>query len=198
MISIDFDLLENKESYKLLIGSVVPRPIAFITSLSENHLLNGAPFSYFNIVSSVPPLLSVSIRKEGPRPKDTLRNILENKQFVIHLVTENYLKEVNQSSFSYSSEISEIEVTHLTPVKSSKITVPGIKEAKIRFECLLEQTVDLPGSVLIIGRVVYAHFDDSVYENGKINLQKLQPISRLAGNDYGKIGEIITMKRPEE
>lgn len=198
MISIDFNLIESKDINKLLIGSVVPRPIAFITSLSDTHRLNGAPFSYFNVVSSDPPLLSVSIRKEGLNPKDTLKNILQARQFVIHIVTENYLNEVNQASFSYPSDISEIEITRLTPVESTKIIVPGIKEAKIRFECILETTLDLPGSVMVIGRVVYGHFDDSVYENGKINLQNLSPISRLAGNDYGKIGEIITIKRPSE
>lgn len=198
MISINFELLENKEQYKLLIGSVVPRPIAFVTTLSDKHVLNGAPFSYFNVVSSEPPLLSISIRKEGNEPKDTLRNILAKKQFVIHIVSENYLEQVNQSSFAYHSEVSEVEVTKLTRIESSIIDVPGVKEAKIRFECILETSLDLEGSVLIIGRVVYAHFDESVYEQGKINLKALDPISRLAGNNYGKIGDIITLKRPTE
>lgn len=198
MISIDFNLLENKEQYKLLIGSVVPRPIAFVTSLSENLVLNGAPFSYFNVVSSEPPLLSISIRKEGKEPKDTLRNILTKKQFVIHIVSSNYLEAVNQSSFAYPQEVSEVEVTKLTKIPSTKIEVPGIKEAKIRFECILENTLDLEGSVLIIGRVIFAHFDELVYEQGKINLKALDPISRLAGNNYGRIGEIITLKRPTE
>ncbi|PKL01280.1 MAG: hypothetical protein CVV56_01390 [Tenericutes bacterium HGW-Tenericutes-1] len=196
MISIDFEALENKSQYKLLIGSVVPRPIAFVTSVSENHVLNGAPFSYFGVVSSEPPLLSVSIRKEGVEPKDTLRNILSKKQFVIHIVSKNYLNQVNQSSFSYPKEVSEIEATKLTKVKSQKIDVDGVKEAKIRFECILEQAIDLPGSVLVIGRVVYAHFDEDVYQNGKINIDLLQPISRLAGNKYGTIGEIIELDKP--
>ena len=198
MISIDFEALENKSQYKLLIGSVVPRPIAFVTSLSDNLVLNGAPFSYFGVVSSEPPLLSVSIRKEGVEPKDTLRNILQKKQFVIHIVSKNYLEQVNQSSFSYPQEVSEIDVTKLTKVKSHKIDVDGVKEAKIRFECTLENAIDLPGSVLVIGRVVYAHFDEDVYQNGKIDIQALQPISRLAGNKYGTIGEIIELDKPSK
>lgn len=198
MKSFDFENLEKKEQHKLLIGSVVPRPIAFITTLSDKFTLNGAPFSYFNVVSSDPPLLSVSIRKEGSEPKDTLRNILNRKEFVIHIVSENYLEQVNQTSFQYPSNVSEIDVTKLTKIKSTKIEVMGVKEAKIRFECVLEKTLDLPGSVLIIGKVVYAHFDDSVYVDGKIDLDKLNPISRLAGNNYGKIGEILTLKRPIE
>ncbi len=198
MIGIDFEKLENKDQHKLLIGSVIPRPIAFVTSLSDDLVLNGAPFSYFNVVSSEPPLLSISIRKEGLEPKDTLRNILSKQQFVVHIVTDNYLNQVNQSSFQYPPHISEVDSTNLTKIKSQRIEVSGVKEAKIRFECVLETSLDLPGSVLVIGRVVFAHFDESVYEEGKINLDKLNPISRLAGNNYGKIGEIIRLKRPTE
>lgn len=196
MISIDFTQSSEKNSYKLLIGSVLPRPIAFVTSKSIQGVLNGSPFSYFNVVSSEPPLLSISIRKEGVALKDTARNILDLKAFVVHIVSGNYLKEVNQSSAPYPSDVSEITAVGLTPVKSQKIDVEGIKEAKIRFECVLEKAVDLEGSTLIIGRVVVAHFDEKVYENGHINLNALDPISRLAGNTYGRVGEIITMDRP--
>ena len=198
MISIDFEALENKGLYKLLIGSVVPRPIAFVTSVSHAGVLNGAPFSYFSVVSSEPPLLSISIRKEGNEPKDTLRNILQKNEFVIHIVSKNYLEAVNQSSFQYPQSVSEIEVTGLTTIKSHRIDVMGVKEAKIRFECVLEQVVDLPGSVLVIGRVVYAHFDESVYHQGKILIDKLEPISRLAGSSYAMIGDIIELKKPTE
>jgi len=196
MVSIDFSKSTEKSSYKLLIGSVLPRPIAFVTSKSDQGVLNGSPFSYFNVVSSEPPLLSISIRKEGLVLKDTARNILSLKEFVVHIVSGNYLDAVNQSSAPYPAHVSEIEVVGLSPIKSQKIQVEGIQEAKIRFECILEKAVELEGSTLIIGRVVMAHFDESVYENGHINLTQLDPISRLSGNAYARVGEIISKEKP--
>lgn len=198
MIICDFDTLDEREMNKLLIGSVIPRPIAFVTTLSEQGVLNGAPFSYFNLVSSAPPLLSISIRKEGSNQKDTSRNILSGREFVVHIVSSEFLDQVNQSAFPYPPEVSEIDVVGLTRAPSGKIKVPGISEAKIRFECVLETTVDLPGSIMIIGRVVMAQIDESVYSDGKILMRELNPISRLSGNDYAKIGEIITKLRPSQ
>lgn len=198
MITIDFDTLEERDMNKILIGSVVPRPIAFVTTLSEQGVLNGAPFSYFNLISSAPPLLSISIRKEGSNQKDTARNILSGQEFVVHIVSSGYLDQVNQSAFPYPPDVSEIKVVGLTQASSGKIKVPGISEAKIRFECVLETTVDLPGSIMIIGRIVMAHIDESVYSDGKIRVRELDPICRLSGNDYAKIGEIITKPRPSQ
>jgi flavin reductase (DIM6/NTAB) family NADH-FMN oxidoreductase RutF len=196
MIIIDFDHISESDKTKLLIGSIVPRPIAFVTSKSMNGILNGAPFSYFNIVSTEPPLISISIRKEKIHLKDTANNILNLKAFVVHIVSPNYLDQVNQSSFSYPPEVSEITETGLTPVKSLKIPVEGVKEARIRFECLLERAVDLPGSTLIIGKIIAMHVDESVYQDGKILIDQLEPISRLAGSHYATIGEIITKSKP--
>ncbi|HWO95247.1 MAG TPA: flavin reductase family protein [Bacillus sp. (in: firmicutes)] len=202
MLSIDPLSLAERENYKFLIGSIIPRPIAFITSLSEDGVLNGAPFSYFNIVSSNPPLISVSIqRKEGNR-KDTSRNIILNREFVVHIVDETNVEKVNVTASNLPSDESEVKLAGLTPVESIKVSVPGIQEAKIRMECVLEHYVELddqagtPGCDLIIGRVIQYHIEKSLYEKGRIHQEKLGAVSRLAGNNYAKVGEVFIIERP--
>ncbi|WP_420541199.1 flavin reductase family protein [Priestia filamentosa] len=194
--------MSEREIYKFLIGSIIPRPIAFVTTISKEGNLNGAPFSYFNIVSSNPPMISLSIQRSAGKQKDTARNIIESKQFVVHIVDEQNVEKINQTAASLPSNQSEIELANLTPIESVKISVPGVKEAKIRMECSLEHSLELggsdtPGCDLIIGKVVQFHIEEDIYKNGRINPNGLAAVSRLAGNDYAKIGEIFEVKRPK-
>ncbi|MBZ5199706.1 flavin reductase family protein [Planomicrobium chinense] len=197
MISIDPTQQTERENYKLLVGSVIPRPIAFVTSMSADGLVNAAPFSYFNIVSSDPPLLSVSVQSRAGVLKDTARNAIEAGEFVIHVVDESNVAEVNKTAASLSPEESEIDLTGLTLIPSEIVKVPSVEQAKVRFECQLEQAVELGGTRLLIGKVVRFHIDESIYENGRINPETLKPVSRLAGTNYAKLGEIFSMKRPD-
>jgi len=201
LLSIDPSKNTERENYKFLIGSIIPRPIAFVTTLSKGGVLNGAPFSYFNIVSSNPPMISLSIQRSEGKQKDTARNINDLKEFVIHIVDEQNVAEVNETAASLPSDQSEIEEGNLTPVESEKISVPGVKEAKIRMECVLEQSLELggldtPGCDFIIGKVVQFHIDNTIYENGRIDPKGLAAVSRLAGTNYAKIGEIFSIERP--
>ncbi|MEH7545231.1 flavin reductase family protein [Neobacillus vireti] len=201
MLSIDPASLSERENYKFLIGSIIPRPIAFVTSISKDGVLNGAPFSYFNIVSSNPPMISLSIQRSAGGQKDTARNIIESKQFVVHIVDEHNVEKINKTAAGLPPNQSEIELAHLTPVDSVKISVPGVKEAKIRMECSLEHSLelgglDMPGCDLIIGKVVQFHIDNDIYEKGRIDPRGLAAVSRLAGNNYAKIGEIFEIERP--
>ncbi|WP_186578129.1 flavin reductase family protein [Aquibacillus kalidii] len=202
MVSIDPSNNSERANYKLLTGSIIPRPIAFVTSQSKKDVLNAAPFSYFNIVSADPPMISLSIQRSKGRPKDTAVNILKTKEFVVHIVDQWNVEKVNQTAASLSPEESEVELTKLTPVNSKKITVPGIMEAKVRMECVLEHAIELgdnenPGCDFLVGRVVQFHIDDQIYDNGRINANGLAAVSRLAGNDYAKIGEVFTLERPK-
>jgi flavin reductase (DIM6/NTAB) family NADH-FMN oxidoreductase RutF len=202
LLSIDPSKNTERENYKFLIGSIVPRPIAFVTSMSGQGILNGAPFSYFNIVSSNPPMISLAIQRTAGRQKDTARNIIELKEFVVHVVDENNVEEINKTAASLPPNESEIELANLTPVESLKISVPGIKEAKIRMECILEQSLELggqdsPGVDLIIGKVIQFHIEEEIYENGRIDPLGLGAVSRLAGTNYAKIGEIFSIERPK-
>ncbi|MGM7721380.1 flavin reductase family protein [Metabacillus sp. Hm71] len=201
MLSIDPAKNTERENYKFLIGSIIPRPIAFVTTRSEDGVLNGAPFSYFNIVSSNPPMISLSIQRSGGRQKDTARNIINSKEFVIHIVDEQNVEKVNKTAASLPPDQSEIELAKLTPVESEKISVPGVKEAKIRMECTLEHSLELggsdtPGCDLMIGKVVQFHIEENLYEKGRIDPKGLAAVSRLAGTNYAKLGEIFSIERP--
>jgi len=201
MISIDPASLSERENYKFLIGSIIPRPIAFVTTNSKDGVLNGAPFSYFNIVSSNPPMISLSIQRSSGKQKDTARNIIESKEFVIHIVDEQNVEKINKTAANLPPEKSEIELANLTPVQSVKISVPGVKEAKIRMECSLEHSIELggpdsPTCDLIIGKVEQFHIERDIYESGRIDPRGLAAVCRLAGNNYAKIGEIFEIKRP--
>lgn len=187
MISIDPSSQSERENYKLLIGSIIPRPIAFVTSLSSEGVLNAAPYSYFTIVTANPPMVAISVqRKQGVR-KDTSRNAIDTGAFVVHISDESYIDQINQTAAALASDESEVALARLTPVASDKIVVPGIAEASIRMECVLEQVITLggtdvaPAADLIIGRVVQFHIAESLYENGHIDPNALKPVSQSAG-----------------
>lgn len=197
MLSFDPYQQTERENYKLLVGTIIPRPIAFVTSKSEEGIVNAAPFSYFNIVSSNPPMLSVSVQRKGEDKKDTARNVLAGKEFVVHIVDEENVFEVNETAASLPPNESEIDVTKLTLIDSVEIDVPAVAQSKVRFECVLHQAVNLPNADLLIGRIVRIHVDEAIYENGRINAEILKPVSRLAGTNYAKLGEMFSLKRPD-
>jgi flavin reductase (DIM6/NTAB) family NADH-FMN oxidoreductase RutF len=202
MIVIDPTTQSERDNYKLLIGSIIPRPIAFVTTLSGAGVLNAAPFSYFNIVTSAPPMVSVSIQRKDGVSKDTARNALDRGAFVVHITDEHNVESVNQTAIALPSDQSEVNLVGLTAVPSKKIEVPGLKEAKIRMECVLERSIPLggaggfPSCDLLIGRVVCFHIDEVLYSNGRIDTELLKPVSRLAGNNYSKLGEVFELERP--
>ncbi len=200
MKSIDPTSITERDNYKFLIGSIIPRPIAFVTTLSEDGVLNGAPFSYFNIVTSKPPMVSISVQRKEGIPKDTAKNAINEKEFVVHIVDTSYVEKINQAAANLPSNQSEIVTFGFLPIESTKIRVPAIREAKIRMECKLEKSISLGDGQescdLLIGRVVYYHIEDDLYENGRIDATRLDPISRLAGDNYAKLGEVFSLDRP--
>ncbi|MCD7035911.1 flavin reductase family protein [Metabacillus sp. GX 13764] len=205
MKSIDPADLEMKENYKILTGTIVPRPIAFVTSLAEDGTLNAAPFSYFNIISADPPMVSIAVqRNPGGERKDTARNAEYKGEFVVHITDEDNVEKANETSAGVPADVSEVEMTGLETVESTKVSVPGLVNAKVRFECATETIIPLGGTKgepscdLLIGRILHYHLDQEVYQdNGHTDYRKLKPVSRLAGNDYGKLGELFALKRPK-
>ncbi|MER2109224.1 MAG: flavin reductase family protein [Solibacillus sp.] len=200
---IDPQKLSERDNYKFLIGSIIPRPIAFVTTKSEEGVVNAAPFSFFNIVSSNPPLISVSIQRPAGRVKDTARNILAMKEFVVHIVDTTNVEKVNETAAVLPPEESEIPRAGFTLIDSTNIQVPAVAEAKVRFECKLEQALELggageyPGCDLLIGKVVAYHIDEELYADGRIDAEGLAAVSRLAGDDYAEIGRTFTIARPK-
>ncbi|RAI81104.1 flavin reductase family protein [Macrococcoides goetzii] len=192
---------KERDNYKLMIGSIIPRPIAFITSKSEEGIVNAAPFSYFNIVTSNPPMISVSIQRKDGVSKDTARNILNDKQFVVHIVSKSIVEEMNKTAANLAYNESELDMTSLTLEDSQVVDVPTIKEAKIAMECTLEHHVTLgkDDSAVdhIIGKIVNFNIEDELVDNFRINAEKLEPISRLAGQNYSELGRIFELERPQ-
>lgn len=153
----------EKENYKILSGSILPRPIAWITTVQENGKVNAAPFSYFNIVSAQPPLLSVSVRYDTDDQKDTSRNIFREKEFVVHIISEDAMMKANKTSKSMGKNESELSYAGLESVESVNVNTPGLKIAKVRLECVYETHMKFETTDLIIGRVVGYHIDDEVF-----------------------------------
>lgn len=200
-MQFDPNELEHSAVYKLLTGAVIPRPIAWVSSISENGINNLAPFSYFNAVGDDPPHLMFSTGIGNNLHKDTLSNILANRQFVVNMVTEELTEQMNMTAQSVHAEIDEFELAGVTPIISEKIKPMRVKESPIHFECELVHHYFLEnhkhgGACVLIGRIVMMHFNDEVLsENYKINLNNYKPVSRLAGSHYSKIGELFSVKR---
>jgi flavin reductase (DIM6/NTAB) family NADH-FMN oxidoreductase RutF len=183
---IDPSTLSTKEVYKLLIGSVVPRPIAWVSSMNGKGELNLAPFSFFNVASRRPPTLAISIgpgvgEREGTI-KDTLVNIQETKEYVINIVTFSLANEMHISSDNFPTEVNEFEQVGVTPAACEMVKVPRVKEAPISMECKLSHVIPIGQDTLVLGEMVRFHVADELYHEGRINLEKLEPIGRLAGN----------------
>ena len=203
MLSYKASELTQKEMYKLLIGSVIPRPVLMLSTLSENNQINLAPFSFFNIVSYNPPLLMVSIQRKNGEKKDTARNILNMGEAVGHIVDEQTVQGVNITAASLKYGESELPASGLTAVESLVVQPPGIKESKIRYELSLYQHIPIKDddtkmiADLFLLRVEYIHINESVHQDTYVLPEKLNPVSRLAGNDYASLGNIFTIERPK-
>lgn len=198
--------LTTKQNYKFLTGSIIPRPIAWITTISqETNVVNAAPFSYFNVVSKELPLVSLSINRSGQKMKDTARNLLQQNEGVIHLVNDDVLSEMNQSAASLPANESELDQTDLTLADSTEVTVPAIQKAPVRFEVRLHQYIPVKDhdesiiSDLFILEVLNYHFQDSLFNQEKeyIDLLAFDPLARLAGNTYSHIARTLDLERPK-
>ncbi|WP_216830964.1 flavin reductase family protein [Alkalihalobacterium elongatum] len=202
MIFIDPKSQSRKENYQILSSAVIPRPIAFVTSQNEEGVVNAAPFSFFNVITAEPPLISISVgRRNGETVKDTGRNILKGKEFVVHLVDEAIVDQMNQTSAEYPSNVSEVKETGLTLTESKVVRVPSIKEAKIRMECSLHQAIALgteeeASCDLLIGEVVMFHLADDIFADGKVSANASQLVSRLGGAEYARLTDVFSLQRP--
>jgi flavin reductase (DIM6/NTAB) family NADH-FMN oxidoreductase RutF len=196
MPRIDPSELGAEQAYKLLTGIVVPRPIAWVTSLSRANTVNLAPFSAFTFVSPKPPMLAISVGRKGNVYKDTARNILDREEYVVHIADAPLMNAVHDSSVEHPSDVSEVDVLGLQTVASDRIAVPRLTAAPIAMECRFRQCLEFGDtrSRLIVGEVVAFHIRDELLVSGKIETEKLDPIARIAGPRYARLGEIVTLK----
>ena len=197
--------LNKKQQYKFVSGSVIPRPIAWVTTLSKDgSVVNAAPFSFFSAASNELPLLTVAILRKDGVIKDTARNILDRKEAVVHIVDQSVVEDMNQTSAPLSPDESELDHTSLTLIDSLSVQVPSIVEAKIRFEGVLHQYVPIKDehdnivTDFFFIRVTDFFFDETVFDQEKeyILTDKLNPVARLAGNQYATLDKEFTIVRP--
>jgi len=195
------DEITHYDRYRLVIGAVVPRPIAWVSTIDADGRLNLAPFSYFNVVCPSPmTLVFCPGVHAGGRKKDSWCNIEAVPEFVINVTNEDTAEAMNQTSIVLPAGQSEFEWAGLTPMPSQTIRVPRVAEAPIAFECTLDRVVvisDQPGGgAAIFGRVRCIHVRDDIYDNGRIDLAALRPIGRLAGDAYTRTSDVFHMQRP--
>lgn len=189
---IDPSTLTRRAVYKLLIGTVVPRPIAWVSTVSEAGRNNLAPFSFFTVVSTQPPMMSITLeRRLGTGGlKDTLQNIEATGVFVINVVSVPLAEAMEESSCEHPPDVDEFVSAGVTAAPSCIVAAPRVADALINMECVLE-TVIAPGSDhVVIGRMVRYHIYDELLQDGKIDLERLQPLGRLAGR-YTRVSEIF-------
>jgi flavin reductase (DIM6/NTAB) family NADH-FMN oxidoreductase RutF len=200
-MQIDPTKISPTDNYKLLTGTVIPRPIGWISSINENGIANLAPFSYFNAVCDNPPCVMFSVGKSNGINKDTLNNVLKSKQFVVNMVSDELLEQMNITAQNLPPNESEFDAAGLTKVASTKVKPPRVLGTPIALECEMihHYTIDNQdngGATIIVGEVKMFHFaDDILLENHKINTEIYKPMARLAGSGYMKVGEGISMKR---
>jgi flavin reductase (DIM6/NTAB) family NADH-FMN oxidoreductase RutF len=193
---IDPAYLDAEMAYRLITGVVVPRPIAWVTSLSATGVLNLAPFSAFTFVSPKPPMLAISVGRKGGIYKDTAQNILNNEEYVVHIADSSLMTAVHESSTEHPPDVSEVEELRLSTLPGERIKVPRLAVAPVAMECRFRQCLEFgeTRSRLIVGEVLVFHVRDGLLNNGKIETEALDPIARIAGPRYAKLGEIVTLK----
>ena len=196
MVSFDPARESVQNIYKLMIGAIVPRPIAFISSLDEHGVRNLAPFSYFTAVSADPPvvLFCPSVRRDDPQRglvahKDTLLNVIATREFVINVVTDALVEKMNLTSAQVPPEVDEFELAGLTPLPSELVKPPRVAESPVQMECRLRQIIEVSdrpsGGSIVLGEVLRFHVREDLVENFRIDPEKLAAVGRMASGHGG-------------
>ena len=200
---MEFDIpnLPVRDRHKLLSAVVLPRPIAWVTTLSPEGVLNAAPFSFFNLMGSDPAIvvLGVGISDRGPGVlKDTGSNIQLTREFVIQLVTEPLAGQMNQTAIDFPPDMDEVALAGLTTVPGVRVRVPRIAESPVHMECRHVSTVEIGKTRIIIGEVVHLHIDDAYYDaaTGHVKTEQFQAIGRMHGSGwYARTTDLFDLPR---
>jgi flavin reductase (DIM6/NTAB) family NADH-FMN oxidoreductase RutF len=200
---VDPGAADTRDVYKLRIGAIVPRPIAFVSTLSADGVPNLAPFSFFTGVSANPPVIAFSPMRRGSdgRKKDTLNNIEATREFVVNVVSEEFAAKMNLCSEEFPPEVDEFKVSGLTPVPSDLVKPSRVLESHINMECRLVEVVHVSpkplGGSIVLGEVVRFHVDDAVIENFRIDPDKLHAFGRMGGTSYARTTDRFELIRPK-
>jgi len=193
---IDLADVSPADMYRLMTGVVVPRPIAFVSTVRPDGRFTLAPFSYFTAITNRPPLIGISMNSRKGTPKDTLVNIRNTGDFVVNVVTVALAERMVKTSGDWPADVDEFELTGLTPVASDRVRAPRVGESPVSLECTLHREIELGNATFVVGEVVRAHVDDAVIADGRVDAAKLAPLGRLGGDEYAPLGGIIHIARP--
>jgi flavin reductase (DIM6/NTAB) family NADH-FMN oxidoreductase RutF len=199
-MELDPSVIGDVAAYKLLIGCVVPRPIAWVSTIDAAGVKNLAPFSFFMGVCGDPPTVAFS---SGPRAgggKDTAENAAATGEFVVNVVDDEHAEAMNLSSGEYAADVDEFAIVGLASAPGVRVKAPRVATAPISLECRVSQIVRVgngPHSV-VFGEIVYLHVRDALYDpiTGRVDVAALRPVGRLAGHMYSRTHNVFEMKRP--
>ncbi len=199
---LDPETLAVRDRYLLMIATILPRPIAWVSTVSPEGVPNLAPFSFFTGICANPMTVCFApVNDRNGKKKDTLINVEKTKQFTVNIVNEANAALMNQSSAPYPYGVSEFEKCGVTPLASEKVKPPRVKESPVSYECELDQIVRVGEGALagnlVIGRVVLFHCDDAIYNAGKIKHQDIHAIGRMEGSWYSRTNDSFELPRPE-
>jgi len=196
-VIIDSQSFSPNALYRFMISVVVPRPIAFVSTVGRSGRFNVAPFSYFNAITNRPPLFGISINLRGGEHKDTLRNIRDSGEFVINSVSETLAARMVQTSGDWLEDVDEFELVGLTPVPSDLVRPPRVGESPVSMECRLYREIELGDATFVVGEMLRAHVSEDVLSEGRVDIEKLKPLGRLGGDGYSVVRDVLHMPRPK-
>jgi flavin reductase (DIM6/NTAB) family NADH-FMN oxidoreductase RutF len=197
---IDPAQLEGRDAYRLATSVIVPRPIAWVSTLGADGSLNLAPFSFFNAVGDRPVTVMFSVGQRKGEIKDTLRNVTETPEFVVNLADEALTGALNQTSGDYAYGVSEFEQAGLETAPSLKVRPPRVATAPVAMECVLTQVIPVQDTAytMVLGKVVMFHVREGLMRpNGTVDAEQLHPICRLGGEEYAGLGTVFSLSRPK-
>ncbi len=195
-MQVDPAALEPLDAYRLLISCVVPRPIAWVSTIAPDGTRNAAPFSFFQVLTTKPPMLMIAVGPRGDgRHKDTRQNIETTGEFVVNVVSEPSAQRMVDTSAGFEPEVSEFEEIGLEETPSKVVKPPRIAECKVAMECALNQVIEVGegGGAMILGKIVWFHVADEVLaDDGKtVDPRKLAPLGRMGANNYAPLREVL-------
>ena len=186
-MQLDFATLTEYQRYKLMASLIVPRPIALVTTVNAQGVVNAAPFSMFNMLGEEPPIVMISLNKhKDGKLKDTAANILASSEFVVHLADEAIAEQMHRCGESLPPNVSEVEKVGFTTRPSNAVKPPRIAEAPVAFECRLWETLETESRYIFIGKVLWLHARDELIdlEQHRVRLQHYFPVARFGASFY--------------
>lgn len=194
--------LSPRDLYKLLIGLIVPRPIAWVSTRDQQGVNNLAPYSFFNAFSADPPVVGFapSRKVEGDQRKDTLRNVEQTGVFVVNMVNESVAAAMNETAADVPADVDEFQLARLTPIPATLINAPMVAEAPAKLECRLQQIIPMgnrpTSGILVLGEIVCFHLEDALVDNYRIDPDLYRAVGRMGGMSYTRTQDRFDLQRP--